>query len=203
MMKMKSSRIFTLTCAILILSSMSLCLVPPVSAAPPYLTISKVGPLVAYTGQTFSYTITLHNTGDADAVNVILNDTLPAGVQYVGSNPVGTYDPGTHTVAWNFGPIGYDGTVSPQVTVRVDPGVLNGTVLTNVATVRWHDQPGNPFGPENSIWETVVISTEAVGGLVLEGPFATASFLLPVALAIVLALAATIIVQRNRSSIRL
>jgi len=172
-----------------------------ITVGTPELTISKIGPLEAYPDQTFSYTINVTNIGDVDAVNVIVNDTLPAGVSYVSSAPPGTYIP--PIVTWNLGTIAPNGSVIVNISVTVDSGVLNGTVLTNLAEVWCHDDPGIPYGPANATWNTTVINEpNPVGGYVLEGPFA-ASFWLPVALAIVLALATTVMVQRNRYKLRL
>jgi uncharacterized repeat protein (TIGR01451 family) len=154
----------------------------------------------AYPDQTFDYVINVTNIGDVDAVNVIVNDTLPAGLSYVSSNPLGTYVP--PIVTWNLGTIAPNASVIVNITVTVDSGVLNGTVLTNLAEVWCHDAPGIEYGPVNATWNTTVINEPIpVGGYVLEGPFA-ASFWLPVALAIVLALATTVMVQRNRYKLR-
>lgn len=203
MLKMKSSKIITLTCMVLILSSISFCLVPLVSAAPPWVTIDKFGIGEARAGQPFIYIITLTNTGDGTATTVKLNDTLPAGVQYLSSNPSGSYDGGTHTVAWNLPDILGQGTSSVQLTVIVDTDLHGGELLSNTARVTWYDQPGIPYGPNSDTWDTFVVPPPTVGGFVLGGSFIASSYLLLAGLAVALTLVATIMVQRNRSRIQL
>ena len=54
------------------------------------LQVSKVGPLTATAGQpTITYTITAANNGPSDAVNVSLNDALPATLTFQASNDAG------------------------------------------------------------------------------------------------------------------
>jgi uncharacterized repeat protein (TIGR01451 family) len=47
------------------------------------LAITKTGPEKQYIDRTISYDITVSNKGDADATNVVLTDTIPAGVTEV------------------------------------------------------------------------------------------------------------------------
>ena len=57
-----------------------------VTGCAPGLTLAKTGGDVAY-GQDITWTITVSNTGNADASNVAISDTLPAGFTFVSSNP--------------------------------------------------------------------------------------------------------------------
>ena len=46
----------------------------------PALSITKTGPSRQYLGKNLKYTITVTNHGDAPAVNLVLDDTIPAGI---------------------------------------------------------------------------------------------------------------------------
>ena len=96
----------------------------------PALTITKAADDSSVTvGDEVTYTITVKNTGDADAENVVITDTLPAGVTYVSITGSGDYDADTRTVTWEIGTLAEDNEASVTVTVTAD---TTGT-LTNVA----------------------------------------------------------------------
>ena len=96
----------------------------------PALTITKtVDDSRVTVGDAVTYTIRVKNTGDADAENVVITDTLPAGVTYVSITGSGDYDADTRTVTWEIGTLAEDNEASVTVTVTAD---TTGT-LTNVA----------------------------------------------------------------------
>jgi len=83
-------------------------------------------------GDTLTYTVTVSNQetqeGDqhqADMTNVMLTDTLPAGVQLVS-------DPSETTITENLGTIAANGKITRQYQVKVT-AAQNGAVLTNEA----------------------------------------------------------------------
>jgi uncharacterized repeat protein (TIGR01451 family) len=85
-------------------------------------------------GSTVTYTISVQNTGPSDARNVVVADTLPAGVTVTTSSApggAGTLSGGTLTL--NFGTVPAGQTRTASVTVLI-PGTTRGT-LTNSATV--------------------------------------------------------------------
>ena len=67
----------------------------------PMLAITKTGPATALLNAEFEYTITVTNNGDGDATGTTVVDTLPAGLEYVSSDPAGTVS--GSTVTWNVG----------------------------------------------------------------------------------------------------
>ncbi len=99
----------------------------------PVLSISKTGsPDPVPAGGNLTYTIHLHNTGNASATNVVVTDTLPANTTFVSASGGGTPDPGA-IVHWNLGtvPAGSAGVL--QLVVRVTSPLPTGTVITNGA----------------------------------------------------------------------
>ena len=67
------------------------------------LVITKTATQTNYNvGNNVDYTIIVGNNGPNTATNVVVTDTLPAGLTYV-SSLGGTYDPATRTITWNLG----------------------------------------------------------------------------------------------------
>src|SRR3989344_5329630 len=74
-------------------------------------------------GDSVTYTITVTNLGPADARDVEVSDTLPAGLSFVGASAdIGTYDSGTGI--WTIGLLtnGQTATLTITVEVTADPG---------------------------------------------------------------------------------
>jgi uncharacterized repeat protein (TIGR01451 family) len=95
-------------------------------------------------GDIITYTLSYENLGSGDAKSVTISDSLPANVTYVGSYP--EYDIVTGSnYTWYMGavPGGTNGTIT--ITVTINTGVENGTVLTNFAILEYNDDDGNPF----------------------------------------------------------
>ena len=51
------------------------------------LSLSKSGPTTVTQGQNITWTVTVTNTGNADASNIVVTDTLPTGFAFVSSSP--------------------------------------------------------------------------------------------------------------------
>ena len=56
-------------------------------------------------GADITYTIAYANNGNADATNLVITDTLPAGSVFVSATGGGAYNAGTNTVTWNIGTV--------------------------------------------------------------------------------------------------
>ena len=83
----------------------------------------------------FSYTLAVTNNGPADALNVVVTDTLPAGVGYVSGSvnaPRGSCSESGGTVTCNMGKINNTGAVT--ATIEVTAPAVEGTI-TNTASV--------------------------------------------------------------------
>ena len=85
-------------------------------------------------GEDLTYTLTLTNDGPSNAQNVVVTDTLPAGVTFVSATPsVGSCSRSGVTLTCTLGTVSAGATPSISVVVRPDAG-SEGTI-TNSATV--------------------------------------------------------------------
>lgn len=87
-------------------------------------------------GGNFTYTLAVTNNGPADALNVVVTDTLPAGVNYVSGSvnaPGATCSENGGTVTCNMGNIANTGSVN--ATIEVTAPSAEGTI-TNTASVK-------------------------------------------------------------------
>jgi uncharacterized repeat protein (TIGR01451 family) len=102
-------------------------------------TKTVVGDTTPDEGGAVSYTITVSNNGTDSATNVVVTDTLEAGLTLTGSNPVAV---GTNPYTWNFPSIAAGG--SQVITVNALVGVsTGGQILTNTVTVDGEENEGN------------------------------------------------------------
>lgn len=127
---------------------------PPVVDAD--LSISKVDaadPVIAESSIT--YTITVDNAGPATATNVVVTDTLPAGVTLVSTSGC-TEDP-TGVPTCSLGDIAASGSASYAVTVSVDAGTTG--TITNSASVT--SDTNDPNTGNNMASEDTTVIAEA------------------------------------------
>jgi len=109
-------------------------------------------------GQVVTYTITISNGGPADATGVVVDETLPDGLEYRSSEATqGDYDPETGT--WDVG----DLAVGEEATLTVKARVTGkaGSTIDNVAEVTKLDQP-DPDGANDTAEAAVEVSAEEV-----------------------------------------
>ena len=112
------------------------------SLPPPNLVLNKrVDTVTAAAGDSLTYTIDYANTGDIDATNVVLTDTLPTGVTFVSSVPLPNSSLGqVHT--YNLGTVlaGQSGAVVINAFIDnpLDPSI---TELINTATISSTETP--------------------------------------------------------------
>ncbi len=132
----------------------------------PYAEISKSGPAEAYAGSIIAYTITISNPTQTELDGVTLIDYLPARVSYVSSSPTGTYNGVTHTVTWSPLSLGPGGTLTFQITVRIDSDLSEGALIVDEAIVAW------PAGSETDVSVTEILALPEplpVGGTIVDG----------------------------------
>ena len=102
---------------------------------PPYpdLWVDKAAPAYAKPGETITYAVTWGNDGGATATSATLTDTLPDGVSFVAASP--SQDSGPNPLVWNLGNAAPGAGGTHIVTVTVNGGLSDGTVLTNTAVI--------------------------------------------------------------------
>ena len=105
----------------------------------PKLALTKTGPATALLNAEFEYTITVTNNGNGAATGITVVDTLPAGLEYVSSDPAGTAS--GSTVTWNVGDLDPDASSTITLTVRGTAG----DAKENVAIA---SSGGNTLQPE-------------------------------------------------------
>ncbi len=85
-------------------------------------------------GETVDYRLAFGGTGNVIATDSVLSDVLPLGIEYVGSNPPGTYFPSTRTVTW---PAPVVPGTSAGITLSVQVTAAPGSIITNTAYLLW------------------------------------------------------------------
>lgn len=100
------------------------------------LSITKTGTAKVIPGFPVNYTIAYANAGPDTALDVYVDDRLPAGVTYVSSNPAGVLDPANpQHVRWYVGSLanGASGTIT--LVGNVNTTVAEGSTLVNTAMI--------------------------------------------------------------------
>ena len=83
----------------------------------------------AVAGDTLTYTVTVKNSGDADATNVVASDQLPAGVTFASATGGGTLS--GSTVGWTIPTVASGTSQSFTVAATVDPNAPAGTLVNS------------------------------------------------------------------------
>ncbi|MHC4838575.1 MAG: COG1361 S-layer family protein [Planctomycetota bacterium] len=78
--------------------------------------IAKTAPAKAVVGDNFNYALVVKNSSDMAALDARVTDTLPAGIEYVSSNPRATVK--GQTLSWALGDIAAKGQKSISITVK-------------------------------------------------------------------------------------
>jgi uncharacterized repeat protein (TIGR01451 family) len=78
-----------------------------------------------------TYTIRLTNTGAAEASGVVVTETYDSNWTFLGADPA----PSISNNIWNLGSLGVGAARTITITGKVNVGVANGTVLTNIVTL--------------------------------------------------------------------
>ncbi len=119
---------------------------------------------------TFTYTIVLSNIGDQNATNVVVTDTLPPFVVFVGASGGGVYNDTFRTITWTTAQDSalavLDGqnleTITYTVTVNLPLNSLIFGTLTNTVTV--NDDGTNGLEPDYTN-NTSSVTTQVLGFL--------------------------------------
>ncbi|MEW5936743.1 MAG: hypothetical protein AB1665_02860 [Candidatus Thermoplasmatota archaeon] len=105
-------------------------------------------------GDTLLYTLCFNNTGNGNAVNVVIEDVLPEWVTYLSASVLPNETFG-RTLRWNIGTLA-PGEHNITITVRIDPETPDNTILVNNATCTY-GTPYVTYPPTEDSAETLVV----------------------------------------------
>jgi uncharacterized repeat protein (TIGR01451 family) len=94
-------------------------------------------------GETVLFTIVAKNNGPSTASNLIVTDTLPAGLDFVNCTGGGVWDPVTRTVTWPAAIVLNGANVTYYLTALVNSTSLAGANVTNVVNETHTEYPNN------------------------------------------------------------
>jgi len=108
-----------------------------ITAAPNLATSAKtVDKTTASPGDRLRYTITLNNSGDMNAANVTVVDTLPISYTTLVAVPAGAdYNSSNGTLTWNGLTVNRNQPVALTFEMQLDTAIPNGVVIANAATI--------------------------------------------------------------------
>jgi uncharacterized repeat protein (TIGR01451 family) len=95
-------------------------------------------------GDRYKYGIVYTNAGTADAHDVTVQDTLPAGVSFVSCSNYCSFDPYAGTVTWSLGTVAADHDVTLTFIVDTDADSCS---VTNTATVSTREEEATTSNP--------------------------------------------------------
>jgi uncharacterized repeat protein (TIGR01451 family) len=135
------------------------------------LALTKTAPATIVAGTDLTYALQLHNAGPSDASTVTLSDVLPPGTTFVSQTSVGL-SAGTcatpavgsgGTLRCTIGSLAVGGNAQLKLSVHVDGGLPETTVITNTATLTAVTQDPNAANNSSSA-STVVLRSGGGGG---------------------------------------
>ncbi|MEG4397321.1 DUF4347 domain-containing protein, partial [Microcoleus sp. BROC3] len=119
------------------------------------ISIAKTGPVFAAPGSTITYTITSTNNGTSSAADVLIQDQLPANLEFLNAGDSagdGVYDATRQTVTWPTIPTLASGaSTTRSITARVSAMTAIGTTITNTAFSNSSTYDPNPANNNGSL----------------------------------------------------
>ena len=89
-------------------------------------------------GEFIQYDLSFENQGDTTAVNVVVVDSLPADVEFMGASNGGVYDSTSHSVTWNVGDL-------EPVQGERTAGKFSGASSSESSRLSRRSEPANEF----------------------------------------------------------
>ncbi|NNJ12202.1 DUF11 domain-containing protein [Chloroflexales bacterium ZM16-3] len=129
------------------------------------LIIKDAAPL-AVAGSAFTATLTIRNQGPAPALNVQVQDAMPAGATFVSSTPAPTSVSGS-TLTWDAGTLADLEERSITLTLRADAALDGGTSIVNTATTSGTADRDTSNNTDSS---TTIVTRQADLRIVKDGP---------------------------------
>jgi uncharacterized repeat protein (TIGR01451 family)/CSLREA domain-containing protein len=105
-------------------------------------------------GEAIVYMLQVTNYGPVNTTGVVVSDTLPGGVSYVGYAGDGVY--GETSGVWTVGSLDRDASATLYITVTVDWGTL-GITITNTAVISASDRD-DPVSGNNRAEATITVT---------------------------------------------
>jgi uncharacterized repeat protein (TIGR01451 family) len=99
------------------------------------LALSMNAPESAGKGSVMTYMLFFNNFGNKSASNVILQDVLPEGTEFISASDDGTYDVATNKVTWNIGKLVLSSGGTKTISVRIQNDVAVATIMQNEAYI--------------------------------------------------------------------
>lgn len=135
------------------------------------LEVSKTAPLFAGAGEPIIYTIDIIHRGSVSAQGVMITDTLPANVTYLGDTSGYTpANPSPGVYVWSIGEIYTGTTFSFQITATVDSGAPLGTTLINSAKATTTTPGDIPINNQDQASTWVIIPIHDIQGAAHRSP---------------------------------
>ena len=107
----------------------------------PNLSVTKsASPNPVKAGGVVTYTVTVSNSGNADATNVMITDVVPQHTTFVqGSADSGGIE-SAGTVTWNLGTISKGNSATVHFSVKIDSPIGDNTIISNISTSNSSEQ---------------------------------------------------------------
>ncbi len=129
----------------------------------PELKLTKEGSMRVYLGKPSDYTITVSNEGNAIAYDMVAVDTLPKELEYISSEPRGTFKPAKGdelaTITWKLGDIAPGKSIVLKLVTRAN---TVGTSCRNAVKLRSDSQELPKIQPLEAFAETNIMGIPAM-----------------------------------------